>query len=103
MQGTSLVPALRDASAPVRESFLYEHFPVFPIPIPGITAVRTERHKYITYHNDVRPRELYDIAGDPRERNNLIGDANSRTTLAGLEAELERLKRDTGYRYFTHG
>ncbi len=103
MQGRSLVPALRDASTRGRESFLYEHFPVFPIPISGIAAVRTERHKYITYHGDVRPRELYNLAGDPGERNNLIGDANSRATLAGLEAELERLKRDTGYRYFTHG
>ena len=103
IQGMSLVPALRNAAAPGRESFLYEHFPVFPIPIPGITAVRTERHKYITYHNDVRPRELYDIADDPGEMRNLIGDGNVSGTLSGLQAELARLKRDTGYRYFTHG
>jgi len=103
MQGRSLVPYMRDSRAPGRESFLYEHFPVFPIPIPGITAIRTERYKYITYEGDVRPRELYDIKGDPRERVNLYGDARFGMEVKCLEAKLERLKRDTGYRYFTRG
>jgi arylsulfatase A-like enzyme len=57
MQGRSLVPVLESPSAPGRKAWLYEHFPVFPIPIPGITAIRTERYKYVEYQNDLRPKD----------------------------------------------
>ncbi|MBN1531376.1 MAG: sulfatase [Spirochaetes bacterium] len=103
MQGTSLVPVLRNPAASGRERWLYEHFPVFPIPIPGITAVRTERYKYIEYRNDVRPRELYDLAGDPREMTNLFGSAGTRSLERSMQRHLEALKRDTGYRFINHG
>jgi hypothetical protein len=42
-------------------------------PIPGITAVRTKRYKYVEYQNDVRPRELFDLESDPKEMQNIIG------------------------------
>jgi len=101
MQGLSLKPVLRSRSVPTRYSWLYEHFPVFPIPIPGITAVRTDDFKYIEYQNDVRPRELFDLANDPREKVNLMGTAQGRALSRELRAEMERLKRETHYRFFT--
>ncbi|MCP4577719.1 MAG: sulfatase, partial [Deltaproteobacteria bacterium] len=73
MQGRSARPILTSANASGRKSWLYEHFPVFPIPIPGITAVRTEDYKYIEYQNDIRPKELFDVRNDPGEKNNIIG------------------------------
>jgi len=45
MQGQSIKPILQSPTAVGRKSWLYEHFPVFPIPIPGITAVRTNSIK----------------------------------------------------------
>ena len=103
MQGISLAPVLRDPDAGTRDSFLYEHFPVFPIPVPGMTAVRTDHHKLIRYHNDVRPAEFYDLAKDPGETRNIFGKPEYRALLAEMEAALERIKRETGYRYYTRG
>ena len=102
-QGKSLLPLLTAAKSPGRESWLYEHFPVFPIPIPGITAVRTRRYKYIKYQNDLRPRELFDLKMDPREKTNIIDLPEGRKILENIETEMERLKKSTGYRFFTHG
>jgi N-acetylglucosamine-6-sulfatase len=103
MQGRSLVPILENASAPGRKAWLYEHFPVFPIPIPGITAIRTERYKYIEYQNDLRPRELFDVASDPREKTNLMGTSEGDRQAERLQRQLERLERETGYRFYKKG
>ena len=102
-QGQSLRPILAAAAAPGRESWLYEHFPVFPIPIPGITAVRTDRYKYVEYQNDKKPQELFDLQSDPKEMKNIYASPQGRELVPGLKAELERLKKDTNYRFFTHG
>ena len=56
IQGQSLKRIMASADAPGRKSWLYEHFPVFPIPIPGITAVRTQYYKYVEYQNNMRPK-----------------------------------------------
>lgn len=103
IQGRSLLPILATARSPGRESWLYEHFPVFPIPIPGITAVRTQRYKYIEYQNNLRPKELFDLQVDPKEKTNIIDTPGGRQILENIEKEMEHLKQTTGYRFFTHG
>jgi N-acetylglucosamine-6-sulfatase len=103
IQGKSLVPIFASAHSSGRQSWLYEHFPVFPIPIPGITAVRTSRYKYIEYQQQLRPRELFDLRADPQEKSNLIDTPAGREILKHLEQEMGRLKKATGYRFFRHG
>jgi N-acetylglucosamine-6-sulfatase len=103
MQGRSARPILGDAHTPGRVSWLYEHFPVFPIPIPGITGVRTDNFKFVEYQNGLRPMELFDIKNDPREMNNLIYTPSGKRIAVNLKRELERLKRETGYRFITKG
>ena len=103
MQGQSLKPILHSANVPGRPSWLYEHFPVFPIPIPGITAVRTESHKYIEYQNNVRAKELFDLRKDPREMRNIIKTEEGKALVPALKKELEKLKKQTGYRFYTKG
>ena len=103
MQGQSLVPFLEDAATPGRSAWLYEHFPVFPIPIPGITAIRTENYKYVEYQEDLRPRELFDLKKDPREQTNLIKTPDGAKQAETLKRELERLKKATGFRFHTKG
>jgi len=103
VQGESLVPLLTAATAAGRPAWLYEHFPVFPIPIPGITAVRTRQYKYIEYQNGVRPAELFDLAADPKEKNNLIDTAAGMNRTAELKRLMARLKKETGYRFITRG
>jgi N-acetylglucosamine-6-sulfatase len=103
MQGQSLVPFLEDATTPGRSAWLYEHFPVFPIPIPGITAIRTENYKYVEYQEDLRPRELFDLKKDPREQTNLIKTPDGAKQAEILKRELERLKKETRFRFHTKG
>jgi N-acetylglucosamine-6-sulfatase len=103
MQGQSFRPILQSAATAGRPSWLYEHFPVFPIPIPGITAVRTDRYKYILYHHNERPKELFDLVNDPKEKQNLIHTGRGKKLEKKLRRDLERLKKVTGYRFFTHG
>jgi arylsulfatase A-like enzyme len=103
MQGHSLVPVLEDPTALSRTAWLYEHFPVFPIPIPGITAIRTERYKYVEYQKGLRPTELFDLKEDPNEKNNLVDTPEGKQQIELLKRELERLKKDTGYRFHTRG
>ncbi len=103
MQGRSLKPILQSGDVPGRSSWLYEHFPVFPIPIPGITAVRTERFKYVEYHNDARPKELFDLKDDPKEMHNIIHTEKGRRIKEALKEEMEKLKKETGYRFHKRG
>ncbi len=103
MQGQSLVPILETAAAPGRTAWLYEHFPVFPIPIPGITAIRTERYKYVEYQKDLRPTELFDLRVDPKEKHNLVDTPQGAQQAESLKRELERLKKETRYRSHTRG
>ena len=103
MQGQSLKAILQSTATPGRKSWLYEHFPVFPIPIPGITAVRTKKFKYIEYQNDVRPKELFDLQADPKEKTNIIRSRQGQRLISELKQELERLKLETGYRFLTRG
>jgi arylsulfatase A-like enzyme len=103
MQGKSLKPILMSPAAPGRKSWLYEHFPVFPIPIPGITAVRTGRYKYVEYQNDVRPKELFDLKSDPKEMENIIGTPAGRRLAEELRKEMHQLQNETGYQFHNRG
>jgi N-acetylglucosamine-6-sulfatase len=103
MQGESLRPLLSSTDTPGRESWLYEHFPVFPIPIPGITAVRTKRYKYIEYQNDARPKEVFDLLTDPKEKDNIIDTAEGRRIAEELKQEMEKLQKETGYQFHHRG
>jgi arylsulfatase A-like enzyme len=101
MQGISLRPFLQSSKTAGRKSWLYEHFPVFPIPIPGITAIRTERYKYIEYQNDKRSKEVFDLQNDPKEKVNLFLTPKGKSLAVELKKDLERLKMETGYRSYS--
>ncbi len=90
-----------------RKSWLYEYNFETQFPYtPNVRGVRTDDWKYVHYPNgtgpdgDVRPEthkaELFHIAEDPLEKRNLIDDPAYADKLADLQAELERLKRETG-------
>jgi hypothetical protein len=57
----------------------------------------------VEYQNDLRPRELFDLQADPREQTNLINPPQGAEEADALQQELERLKKDTGYRFLTRG
>lgn len=92
MEGTSLVPLLRDRGAAGRRAWMYEYFKDFPYNTPEHQAVRTRRHKFIQFQGG-RPEELYDLAQDPREMKNLIGTEQGVQLRPELAAMLEELRR----------
>jgi N-acetylglucosamine-6-sulfatase len=100
IQGRSLVPVLKKEAREWRTSFLIEYFTdtVYPrIRNMGYVAARTARYKYINYRELAGMDELYDLSTDPYEETNIITRPNARETLQQMEAELRRLREQTGY------
>lgn len=77
LDGTSLIPALTDPAAAVRDGLLIEYYTdeVFPrLQNMGYKALRTDRYKYIRYEELTGMDELYDLESDPFELDNLLPD-----------------------------
>jgi N-acetylglucosamine-6-sulfatase len=94
------VPVLKQEARDWRTSFLIEYFTdtVFPrIRNMGYVAVRTARHKYITYRELQGMDELYDLDKDPYEETNIIDRADAREALHQMQVELQRLIEQTRY------
>jgi arylsulfatase A-like enzyme len=79
--GRSLLPVLRDPSAPWRSDVLLEHFQ-WNSPVPTYCGVVTKTHKLVEYATG--ERELYDLVADPFELESRDGDP----AFAGIEASL---------------
>ncbi len=100
IQGRSLVPVLKQDAREWRSSFLIEYFTdtVFPrIRNMGYVAVRTGRHKLITYRELKGMDELYDLEVDPFEETNLVDRPEAQQTLQQMRAELARLLEQTRF------
>jgi len=99
MQGTSLVPLLKNEKTNWRKSFMYEYFQEKYAPgFVTIVGVRTKRYKYIeSLHrvNDIN--ELYDLETDPGEMDNLINDPAYQSVKDSMINELEKLKKEYAF------
>lgn len=99
MQGQSFVPLLTGEETRWRESIMYEYYQEEYAPgYVTINGVRNKRYKYIEYP-DMRDDidELYDLENDPGEMKNLIFSPDHQVVKSEMKAELERLKKETGY------
>jgi len=100
VQGQSWLGVLK--GRPGRSSFLYEYFQEADRKYkrPTILAVRTKRWKYVTYPlDDSLTGELYNMLNDPEELDNLIGNSGYSEVVEQMKTELERLKKQTGFRF----
>ncbi len=96
MTGRSAWPLLTNdkPAGDWRDDFLFETIS-FGDEIPGQVAVRTERHKLITYPWLSRPFvELYDLQRDPLEMRNVADEPRYAAARTALEKRLARLKRE---------
>lgn len=99
MAGRSWLPLVdADATSPVawRDDFLFV-LSSRGEEIPGQVAVRTARHKLITYP-EFDDAELYDLTIDPLETKNLVNDAAYTPVLADLRTRLARLIEETAWK-----
>ncbi len=89
--------ALFEGRGPWRQSWMYEYFEYPAVHCAGKhRGVRTRDWKYIHYWEKPEARELFHLAEDPEERHNLAADPRHQGKLAELEAELDRLRTETG-------
>lgn len=81
LDGVSLVPLLRNPQLPWSRSAVIEYQ-------RGNAAVRSERHRYIRYHDG--SEELYDLQSDPHEWTNLAGRTDRAEIIKRLAKELPK-------------
>jgi N-acetylglucosamine-6-sulfatase len=91
VQGTSLVPALRDPSRPGRKAWLVENYKEFPYRVPSYQGVRTERYVYVDYEGSFAPT-LHDLAADPKQTRDLFGSREGNRVVAELKEMLAALR-----------
>ncbi len=100
VSGRSLVPVLRDRdSVALRDRrFLYENYqdPEFPKVTFDILAMRTQRHKVVTYPGHPEWTEVYDLAADPLELYNIAERPDAATARDRLIRALRNRLRDAG-------
>ena len=71
MQGMSMLPLLRDATAPWRDTLLYEYYWEWSFPqTPTQFALRGEQYKYVFTHGVWDVDMLFDLQADPQEAHN---------------------------------
>jgi iduronate 2-sulfatase len=87
LQGTSLVPMLRDAASPGKN---VAYIVVRRGPDLG-RAIRTERWRYTQWPEG---EELYDLKNDPAENYNLVQSETQSETLEQMRAELKQAQRN---------
>lgn len=98
MQGRSMKPLFEDPDSEWRDVIFYEYWKDLVHSIPTMTAVRSERHKLITYPEITDMDELYDLQSDPHEMNNLANDPAHAPLHAAMAAELEKARQQYGWR-----
>jgi N-acetylglucosamine-6-sulfatase len=97
LDGRSMLPLLRDGSAPWRTELLYEYFWERNFPqTPTVHALRGDRYKYIRYHGLWDVDELFDLQEDPLESRNLIASGEHREIVAEMNRRLFEILEETG-------
>jgi N-acetylglucosamine-6-sulfatase len=98
MQGTSLMPLLKNETVEWRNSIMYEYFQEEYAPgFVTVTGVRTTKYKFIENYEENDIDELYDLEKDPGEMNNVINVPGYQNIKLEMKAELEKLKVKYGY------
>jgi arylsulfatase A len=94
LDGSSLVPLLRDPATRLDRDDLYWHYPHYHS-MGGVpyTAVRSGDWRLVEFHEDQR-LELYDLKADPHEDNNLAAAQPDRAHR--LRAQLHKWRESVG-------
>lgn len=92
MQGSSLVPLIRNQSPSLRSEVFCEHLWNHS-QIPRTEGLRTRGWKYIRYLDHPDYEELYDLSNDPHESRNLAFDSTHHSRLANFRRKCQEWAR----------
>ena len=96
MQGRSLMPILKGGTpSNWRKSFYYRYTEPGEHEVAPHEGVVTDRYK-LAYFWDTKEWEMYDRQSDVNEMNSVAGDPTYAKVRRRLEAELKRLREETG-------
>lgn len=94
MQGSDMMPIVKQESVPWRKHYYYEHtYQTEPprSPIPRSEGIRGERWKYIRYPDTVPVYEqLFDLKSDPLEQKNLAMHQEHAKQLSKLRTQCDQ-------------
>ena len=90
VDGQSMVPLLKDPTAPWRTDILIEGLTIVG-PIPKYSEVRNNQYAYIEYKTG--EKELYDLVKDPWQLNNIVSDPAMADVIGALQQRLNQLKQ----------
>lgn len=94
MQGSSLLPLVRDRATSLRSDFYFEHPFEYQGRIPRSEGVIGGRYKYLRYLDPDPDHEVvFDLEADPLETTNLAPDPRYREVLERLRARYRELQR----------
>ena len=97
MQGMSMLPVLRDATAPWRDALLYEYYWEWSYPqTPTQFALRGERYKYVFTHGVWDVDMLFDLQTDPHETKNVYDNPAHTSHIARLHAAMTAWQAKVG-------
>ena len=101
IHGKSWVKLLKGNAGGWRKAWMYEYNYEKQFPYtPNVRGVRTDEWKYVHYPHgdgaaDRHMAELYNLKDDPGERRNLIDDPKYADIVKDLQAQLQRLLKET--------
>ena len=89
VEGKSLVAAMRDPTAQVRESLYFAY-------VSSQRAVKNRSHKLIEYaaRDCQLQTQLFDLRNDPWETRNLFGKPGTGAIVAELREEMQRYRQE---------
>jgi len=93
MQGRSMVPLLKGQAVDDWRTSIYYHFYEYPSVhmCPKHNGVRNQRYKLMHIY-EFDQWEFYDLQTDPDEKTNQYNNLEYKDEIAGMKAELERLR-----------
>lgn len=90
IQGTSMLPALKNKANKGREVLYYHYYENGEHAVSPHFGIRTKRYKLIRFYKRVEGWELYDLQKDPKEMDNKYGKKGYEAITVGLHKELVR-------------
>lgn len=91
MQGKSILPALKDAQAPIRDAIYYAYYGENTHNVAAHDGIRTSTHK-LMYFPNTKEWNMFDLIKDPQEMKSIHADPEQAELLEKLKVTYQTLR-----------